>query len=101
MSPERGFRIAVTILIGLFISYGVCWICVQLFGCRPIDGSWNLQTMQTAKCVDKKRFYISASIANVCMDVIVLLVPLRIVVPLKMPWRQKLTLIALFATGGL
>ncbi|KXH62424.1 integral membrane protein [Colletotrichum salicis] len=41
------------------------------------------------------------SATNIIMDVVCLVLPLKIIIPLQMVARQKLSLILLFATGGL
>ncbi|TEA12395.1 hypothetical protein C8034_v006141 [Colletotrichum sidae] len=39
------------------------------------------------------------SVANIIMDVVILIIPLKIVIPLQMARRQKASVILLFATG--
>ncbi|KAF4984314.1 hypothetical protein FZEAL_465 [Fusarium zealandicum] len=100
LCPERKFRILVQILVGLFIAYAVVYAMISLFGCQPIYASWDLVAQATGKCVDKFGFFLAASVANVVMDLIILLLPLRIVIPLQIPRRQKISLLLLFTTGG-
>ncbi|KAF5714423.1 L-fucose permease [Fusarium globosum] len=78
LSPERTFRIVI----------------------YPIKASWDLAAQATGKCVDKFGFFLAASVANVVMDLVILLLPLRIVIPLQIPRRQKMSLLFLFTTGG-
>ncbi|KAH7254905.1 hypothetical protein B0J15DRAFT_559357 [Fusarium solani] len=100
LCPERTFRRIVQVLAGLFITYAVVYAIISLFGCQPIKASWDLVAMATGKCVDKFGFFLAASVANVVMDLVILLLPLRIVIPLQIPRRQKLSLLLLFTTGG-
>ncbi|KAI8309353.1 Satratoxin biosynthesis SC1 cluster protein 4 [Colletotrichum sp. SAR11_59] len=44
--------------------------------------------------------YLVLAATNIIMDIICLILPLKIIIPLQMPKRQKWSLIALFATGG-
>jgi hypothetical protein len=101
LSPDRSFRRLVQGLIACFGLYGVVYALISIFGCVPIYAAWDLVAQATGKCINKTQFFLAASIANVFMDVIILLIPLRIVVPLQIPKRQKLSLIFLFTTGGL
>ncbi|KAF5663060.1 L-fucose permease [Fusarium circinatum] len=87
LSPERTFRI-------------VIYAMISLFGCHPIKASWDLAAQAIGKCVDKFGFFLAASVANVIMDMVILLLPLRIVIPLQIPRRQKMSLLFLFTTGG-
>ncbi|KAI0471802.1 hypothetical protein GGR56DRAFT_655604 [Xylariaceae sp. FL0804] len=100
LSPKRPFRIIVTTLIGLIVIYAVTWTCLNIFGCRPLKAAWDIKAMATGRCIDKGTFYLSASVANVCIDGIILLIPIQIIVPLRMSRRQKASLVLLFATGG-
>jgi hypothetical protein len=101
LSPEKPFRLVVRALTTLFVLYGMIYPLVSIFGCSPINGAWDLNAMTTAQCIDKKRFFLAASITNVCMDLAILLLPVRIVVPLQMAVRQKMEVLLLFAVGGL
>ncbi|KAI8267173.1 Satratoxin biosynthesis SC1 cluster protein 4 [Colletotrichum sp. SAR11_239] len=44
--------------------------------------------------------YLVLAATNIIMDIVCLILPLKIIIPLQMPKRQKWSLIALFATGG-
>lgn len=103
LSPDRMFRIVVKMIGLCFVLYAVAYALTSIFSCSPVYASWDLAAAasSTASCINKEMFYLAASIANICMDVIILLVPLRIVVPLQIPKRQKVSLLLLFATGGL
>ncbi|KAM0266801.1 hypothetical protein ACHAPA_006578 [Fusarium lateritium] len=100
LSPERTFRIVIYVLISLFGLYALIYAMISLFGCQPINASWDLAAQATGKCVDKFGFFLAASVANVVMDLVILLLPLRIVIPLQIPRRQKMSLLFLFTTGG-
>ncbi|KAL0783400.1 hypothetical protein CaCOL14_001306 [Colletotrichum acutatum] len=99
LSPDRSFRIIVTSLIGIVIAYSVAYQLLSIFACRFIYASWDAEALQTAHCVDKGTIYMIFSIANIIMDVVILLLPLKIVIPLQMSRRQKVFVILLFATG--
>ncbi|KAF5545791.1 L-fucose permease [Fusarium mexicanum] len=100
LSPERTFRIVIYVLISLFGLYALIYAIISFFGCQPIKASWDLAAQATSKCVDKFGFFLAASVANVIMDMVILLLPLRIVIPLQIPRRQKMSLLFLFTTGG-
>ncbi|KAF6805343.1 integral membrane protein [Colletotrichum musicola] len=100
LSPDRSFRIIVMSLIGIVIAYSVSYQLLSLFGCRPVYASWDAEALKTATCVDKETVYMVLSIANIIMDVVILVLPMRIVIPLQMARRQKASVILLFATGA-
>lgn len=99
LSPERKFRIGVYALIGLTATYTVTYIVVILLVCRPVELNWDLSV--EGECFSRMAPMMTLSVANIVIDFAILLIPVHVVVPLQMPRRQKVSLIFLFATGGL
>ncbi|KAK1706144.1 integral membrane protein [Colletotrichum lupini] len=100
LSPERWFRIVTMTLIGFASSYALAYLFLIVLSCRPIQASWDLSAREGAICIDKNTVYLVLSATNIIMDVVCLILPLKIIIPLQMAARQKLSLILLFATGG-
>ncbi|KAK1856048.1 integral membrane protein [Colletotrichum chrysophilum] len=99
LCPDQSFRIVVMTLIGIVTAYSIAYQLLSLFGCRPVYASWDAVALKTASCVDKETVYMVLSIANIIMDIVILMLPLKIVIPLQMARRQKASVILLFATG--
>ncbi|KAK8075604.1 hypothetical protein PG997_010267 [Apiospora hydei] len=100
LSPQRSFRFAVITLIVIVSAYALAYQVVSIFSCKPMKAAWDI-TITDATCVDKEAVYMGLSISNIIMDVIILLIPIHVVYPLQMSKRQKVSLVMLFATGGL
>ncbi|CCF37138.1 integral membrane protein [Colletotrichum higginsianum] len=100
LSPDRWFRLVTMALIGFATAYALAYLFLIVFGCRPIHASWILSARDSAKCIDKNKIYLALSGTNIIMDVVCLVLPLNIIIPLQMATRQKCSLILLFATGG-
>ncbi|KAK2769522.1 integral membrane protein [Colletotrichum kahawae] len=101
LCPDQSFRIVVMTLIGIVTAYSIAYQLLSLFGCRPVYASWDAVALKTASCVNKETVYMVLSIANIVMDIVILVLPLKIVIPLQMARRQKASVILLFATGTL
>ncbi|TDZ27836.1 Satratoxin biosynthesis SC1 cluster protein 4 [Colletotrichum spinosum] len=99
LSPDRAFRIVVVSFIAFTAAYALAYLFVIVFSCRPIEASWDVTTRSGATCIDKNTVYLVLSATNIAMDIVCLVLPLKIIMPLQMPNRQKWSLIALFATG--
>ena len=54
-----------------------------------------------ASCIEYLVPMMVLSIANIVIDLVILILPVKVIVPLQIPVRQKLSLTFLFATGGL
>lgn len=83
------------------IIYAVVYDLISIFGCKPIAASWDLRLLPAAKCVDTLTKYMALSVLNIIIDVFTLVLPIPVVIPLQMSLRQKLSIILVFATGGL
>ncbi|KAI1077062.1 hypothetical protein F5B20DRAFT_280804 [Whalleya microplaca] len=102
LSPVKWFRIGVWILFGLVSAYSVSYIFAIIFRCSPVEAGWDLtvQALPTTKCSDTLSIMMVLSIANICMDLITLLLPIPIVIPLQMRMAQKISVFMLFTTGA-
>ncbi|KAF5613795.1 integral membrane protein PTH11 [Fusarium subglutinans] len=98
ISPDRFVRRAVHVLMALVCSYTFVYICLVVFRCQPVSAGWDL-TIE-GKCIEMEVLVIFLVICSVVIDTFVLLLPIRIVQPLQIPTRQKISLAVLFATGG-
>ncbi|KAF9769718.1 hypothetical protein IL306_012809 [Fusarium sp. DS 682] len=98
ISPDRLVRRAVHVLRGVVCSYTFVYICLVVFRCQPVSSGWDL-TIE-GKCISMNVLVIFLVICSVVIDTFVLLLPIRIVQPLQIPTRQKISLAVLFATGG-
>jgi hypothetical protein len=99
LSPEKKFRWAVFGLIGIVIAYTVTYLIVIFAICNPVALNWDLTL--DGKCISRMAPMMVLSVANICIDIAILVIPVHVVIPLQMPKRQKISLIFLFATGGL
>ena len=96
---NRNFRRA---LIGTSVLL-LMWLVGSMFGaifqCTPIERYWNEKL--DGHCIDPYIYFVSISSANLLTDVIVLILPLRVVWKLNVTLRQKIALTGVFALGGL
>ncbi|CAI6341884.1 unnamed protein product [Periconia digitata] len=72
---------------------------VFLLGCIPREKIWKPYIK--GRCVDTGSALLATSVINIASDVAILVLPLFGVARLKMPWRMKLGVVGIFATGGL
>ncbi|KAI5465423.1 hypothetical protein BGZ63DRAFT_399893 [Mariannaea sp. PMI_226] len=98
ISPDRMIRRSVHTLIGIVCIYTFIYIFLMVFRCRPIRAAWDITV--EGECIDNLVPMLTLSIANIIIDALILVLPIRIVIPLQIPLRQKVSLAILFATGG-
>ncbi|CAJ0553323.1 Ff.00g118350.m01.CDS01 [Fusarium sp. VM40] len=98
ISPDKWVRRAVHVLIALVCAYMLVYTMLAVFRCRPVVSGWDL-TIE-GECIPLSVLIIFLLVCSVTVDVFVLLLPIRIIQPLQIPYRQKIGLCVLFATGG-
>lgn len=72
---------------------------IVIFNCTPIAGSWDISLALTAKCIDKKSFYVGGSVPNVITDLVLVIMPLPYVWKLHASLAQRIVLGGIFALG--
>lgn len=95
----RPFRIAVYAVGSLVVVWAITVWFISIFSCRPINGFWD--TSVKSSCVSNKEFYVGNAVPNICTDVMILILPLRMVWGLQTTRMQKVTLSGIFLLGGL
>jgi hypothetical protein len=99
LASSRAFKI-VTCLV-LFVACGYCLFgaFTWLFMCRPINAYWDLTVH--GKCLDFKVAFLVGGVVNVTTDVVMLLLPIWVLRPLRLPRKQKIRVTLILMTGSL
>jgi hypothetical protein len=88
-------------LISFIISgYSIALALALIFACSPIQKGWD-PTITWGSCINRPAVYLATAIANTSSDVVLILVPLRVVWGLHMRLIQKLGVIIMFGIGCL
>lgn len=72
-------------------------VCVSLFQCRPIAAAWN-RTIK-GKCMDLKALYYGITISNMILDIVVNLMPVKMIWKLQLPLKQRILLLCIMLMG--
>lgn len=101
ISPQKYFRIAIWVTIGMVATYTIVIAGLLLFACRPIRAAWDPYQMLDGDCLDTAALYIAIAIANIVSDVILFIIPIPTLWGLKMPVAQKIGAAAMFGIGSI
>jgi hypothetical protein len=98
-SPKLHKIIDITIVYS--ILWGVAFIGVAIFSCRPIHAFWDftLQALPTTYCINNRAWYLGQAIPNILTDIVVLCMPIKQIWGLKLGQKSKLVLVFVFALG--
>jgi hypothetical protein len=88
--------IVVAVMVG---SWAIILSFVGAFICNPVQKAWNPQLPGT--CLDLVSFYYGLQIPNIVTDIIILVMPIKVILNLPLSKPQKVSLLGIFAVGGL
>ncbi|KAF1980436.1 hypothetical protein BU23DRAFT_445056 [Bimuria novae-zelandiae CBS 107.79] len=91
---RRAAWITLWLMLGTLISYSVA----SMFQCRPISYNWDQSI--PGKCFNFDLLANSSSVPNILTDLIVLVLPIRTVIGLKVSTSRKIGLMLIFLTGS-
>ncbi|CAG8160985.1 unnamed protein product [Penicillium nalgiovense] len=95
----RHMTIAVNVMFGFVTLWVVGVYVAGALLCIPTKKFWD-QSVEGA-CLDPAKFYYGLQIPNILSDLILLIMPMRVVWTLPIPKSQKALLSGVFLVGGL
>jgi hypothetical protein len=99
----RPFRIALAISWFLIIGYFIACVIASIAGCLPVSYVWTRYGTPPGpgSCFNEVAFFRWNGIANMLLDILMLLLPLPMVWRMRMSRRRRLLLTGIFGMGGL
>ncbi|KAH9903640.1 hypothetical protein F4778DRAFT_790696 [Xylariomycetidae sp. FL2044] len=91
----KTFVLALATVISL---NGFLFIIVTIFQCRPVSDYWTLSATPQ-DCIDEGAHLTAASVINTVTDFIVVLLPIKTVIDLDLPAKQRAIVMGLFGAG--
>lgn len=90
----------VLILAGFLAALTMSTVITAFAACRPFAANWN-PALPGAYCIDKEAFFRWGSLPNILSDIVMLVLPLRVVWNLHTTTRLKIGLTLTFVVGSL
>lgn len=79
------------------VMFYVAGILVEIFQCHPMERAWNIFIEGT--CIDVDAMHTSAGAVNLVSDLIIFVLPQRIIWGLQMSLKKKMGVSVIFAVG--
>lgn len=98
--PERQFRTATYVAIGLNAGYLIAFVLISVFQCRPLPGAWHhWDGEKNYHCNNINAQGWCAALFNMALDIIVMALPLKQLYHLNLSWRKKGYVMCMFSLG--
>lgn len=97
------FRKILYVVVFLVVGWWIAIFVVSWVQCKPYSYFWNQYVDPTAQgsCINIGAFFIGNGVASVVTDFLILLTPIPMVWSLHMPVEKRLSILGIFALGGL
>ncbi|KAB5570724.1 integral membrane protein [Coniochaeta sp. 2T2.1] len=91
------FVVSITgFLIGL---NGLLFVFITMLQCSPVSAYWTI-SFTPQKCINEKAHVVAAGTINTVTDFFIVLLPIKLVMELNLPKKQRVAVYVLF-TGGI
>ncbi|KAK8052513.1 hypothetical protein PG993_003898 [Apiospora rasikravindrae] len=98
--PSKPMRLAIWAVFAFTIGYSAASALVNVFSCRPIQGSWRLEDSATAVCINRPAFYFAQAAFGIATDIATVLLPLPMLRSLHLPLKQKVGVSLVLTMGA-
>jgi len=95
---SRSFRLATYFTMFVAVGYSIPQAFAWSYHCQPTARYWDRTIPGT--CI-KGQPYLASACLNVATDIIILLLPIWLAWPLRLPRRQKMGVTCILMAGGL
>lgn len=99
-SVDRAFRLAVYLVMFIAVGYTLPNAFLFLYICRPMAFYWDW-TIPNGTCINQQAVFDSSNILNMSTDFMVLLLPIWMLRPLRVPLSKKIGVTLVLMAGGL
>jgi hypothetical protein len=85
------------IMMGVIGAQATSFVLVAAFQCQPISKAWA--STEPGACVDINVFYLCNAALNILTDVLTYTLPIKVILRLQMPKKQKIVLGIILCLG--
>ncbi|KAF2727116.1 hypothetical protein EJ04DRAFT_400147, partial [Polyplosphaeria fusca] len=99
-SIHTWFRISSKVIIGLIVMNHLVTVVVTLAQCVPLNKAWDfLGQIKHGHCIDINIFFNFISIFHIVTDAIIISLPIKLLINIQRPRREKIGLAFIFGLG--
>jgi len=89
-----------TLTMAVCVSWTLFTVFIGLFICWPVSMNWDANT-PGGKCGNQVAAFAAVGIFDLATDLLIIILPIPMVLGLRMRWRHKAAVTAIFGAGAL
>lgn len=93
----RSFQYATYVVGSLCIVWFFVVFLISFFECQPIAAAWNGSI--SGNCIDLTSLYYGFTVSNLILDVVINVMPAKMISKLQLPLRQRLLVFCVMGLG--
>lgn len=100
---SKRMRYALHAFFVFHICFGISTLAMFLFQCLPVKAGYDISTRfhKDTHCKKYYEVFYATSALHALSDIVLIILPLKMVWSLKMPKQKKIAVILVFCLGGL
>lgn len=98
---NESFRRQVLFLIVLVVCFWIGTTVADLLSCIPLEWSWKNSHQDPRYCFNYNIFWLISGIVEAVIDVLIIVLPIRVVLGLQLDNGKKIAVVAVFLFGAL
>lgn len=99
IAPPSRFQTAVYVLLVITTAWLVALTVTNFLFCIPLHSYWEVDFEGESTCIAEVPYYVAFTSLDLFLDTVIYMLPLPVLIPLRMPKRQKIILMGVFGLG--
>jgi len=99
VAVQKGYRALIWATMAFVTLTFVAFVVAGLFQCSPITYAWD-KTIPGGTCFNVTALFYANSGVNIFQDVLIYILPMKMLWEIQLPRKQKMALVIVFAVGG-
>ncbi len=97
--PSKRFKMVCLFTLGLSVCYFITVFLEAFLLCTPVSFTWDKSI--PGQCANVNLAYLIAGITNLCLDALVVVLPMPMLWGLQLPFAKKAGIAGMFGLGAL
>ncbi|KAI1813952.1 hypothetical protein GGS20DRAFT_442254 [Poronia punctata] len=97
---DASFRRQVLFLIVVVVCFWIGTVVADLLSCIPLEWTWNNSHQDPRYCFNYNIYWLISGIIEAVIDILIILLPIRVVLNLQLNQSKKIAVMAVFLIGA-